>query len=211
MKTKISFLTVMFSFILCSVVLAEFKGTHTLDKKFESYNVKRIALDVKGSWKGTLAKVEPSKVAGALADALERKGYEVIIKKGKDDKDEQPADATLKVVYQSMTVGTLTSTEGDAYTDRAINGSVQLILNAPGKKVIFKASGGTAGVFKEMGVKDGVRVIHLGDPAEEFAKILQPLPAHPDARRESEEEKDKDIKKDEADPRKKDEKKSERE
>jgi hypothetical protein len=169
--------------LIGGVARAEFKGRHDLDKKFETYNVKKIALDVRGTWAGAASKVDPKKVIDNITEALERKGYEVVeLKKGKAEK-EVSADAVLKVMYKSMSVGALPFVDGSTRTDYAINGSAQLALTATGKKVIYKASGGTASVFQEKGrSEEGRRTIDTGDPAQEFAKIVDPIPSLPEAK-----------------------------
>ncbi len=170
------------------LALAEFKGQHTLDKKYATYDIKRIELQVSGSWSSPACKLEPAKVADLLAAVLDRKGYAVVIRKGKSDKTEEPADAVLKAVYKTMSVGSATFTDGSTLTDYTISGSVQLALTAAGKKVVYRATGGTWTTWKDKGREGGVRTIEVGDPAEEFCKIIDPLPSRPEKEKEDQKE-----------------------
>ena len=168
------------------VAHAQLKGQQWVDKKFESYNVKKIGLMVSGTWKGASAKVDPSKISGCIAERLERKGYEVVILKKEKGEKEAPVDATLKVLYKSMSVGSLGAVEegsgkGVELKDYSVSGSVQLSLATGTKKVIFKAAATTSSQFKDGGTKDGTQYIDVGDPAEEFAKIVNPIPNGPGA------------------------------
>jgi len=173
--------------LIGGVALAELKGQKWLDPKFETYNVKKIALVVSGTWKSSGAKVDPAKMADYITGVLERKGYEVVVpKKGKGEKEE-PVDATLKVIYKSMSVGSVMAVEGDTnkgveLKDYSVSGTAVLTLATKGKKVVFKAQATTASQFKDLGVKDGEHYVDMGDPAHEFAQIVKPLPALPEAK-----------------------------
>jgi hypothetical protein len=164
-----------------SAAQAEFTfKARQLDKKFETYNVKKISLALTGTWSAG-AKVDPAKMAEFITEILERKGYQVVIKKEKGEKDES-VDAILKVGYRSMTAGSIAYTEigtgkGGTAVDYYVQGSAQLTLAKPPKKTLYSASGTTASQYKSM----GGNTFTMLDPAREFCRILEPIPAAPEA------------------------------
>jgi hypothetical protein len=184
------------------IVDKEFKGTHSVEKDFDTYSVKKIGLSivtvtdimvyskggtpkgvvvgdgtVDGSWKWPLERV--TSLDHLRSGFMTQDFFRALEKKGYqmtiwDAKDEKKGviDAKLEATLQPIMGKPLTG--GDR--DWNVSGNVRLSLAKAGKKVIYKASGQTVSAPRP---KQPGESAPVASPTKEFCKILDPLPPAP--------------------------------